>query len=127
MSDAALALSRDGSLRHFSNHPVIYRRWTPEELQTIRVWYQAGHTAPAIAAHFGVSETAIKSILRRLGAFRRSANAGGDIPLSKTQQVAEHLAEGLGLSDIADRMGITRGAAKQAFKRIKRALGEQAQ
>lgn len=47
--------------------------------------------------------------------------------LSRTDQFAEYLAEGLTLREIAERMGLSRGAAAGIFRRIRIGLGEHAE
>jgi DNA-binding NarL/FixJ family response regulator len=44
----------------------------------------------------------------------------------KRDEVAEHLSDGLGLDQIAERMGITRKAVDHHFAKIRQGLGEQA-
>jgi DNA-binding NarL/FixJ family response regulator len=46
--------------------------------------------------------------------------------MKRIDQVAELLAEGFALTDIATELGITRDAVKSAFKKIKARLGGQA-
>jgi DNA-binding NarL/FixJ family response regulator len=55
---------------------------------------------------------------------RRDASKAG--ASKRVDQVAELLAEGFALSDIADELGVTRDAVKSAFKKIKARLGPQA-
>jgi DNA-binding NarL/FixJ family response regulator len=55
---------------------------------------------------------------------RRDASRAGH--MKRIDQVAELLAEGFALSDIAAELGITRDAVKSAFKKIKARLGGQA-
>jgi DNA-directed RNA polymerase specialized sigma24 family protein len=45
---------------------------------------------------------------------------------TRTDQFAEYLAEGLSITDIAERMGMSRAHADQTAYRIRKSLGEQA-
>lgn len=47
--------------------------------------------------------------------------------LTRIDRFAEHLANGLTVSEVADRMRLTRGAASGLLRRIRAGLGWQAQ
>lgn len=46
--------------------------------------------------------------------------------MDRTEQFAEHLANGLSIREIRERMNLTKGAAQGLMFRIRKGLGEQA-
>lgn len=109
------------------------RPWTDGELEYVARNLPL-YTYAQIAAGLGRSRSSVASAVRRMRGVsdnragradsRRDATRAGRE--KRVDQVAELLAEGFALSDIAEELGITRDAVKSAFKKIKARLGAQA-
>ena len=103
------------------------RTWTQAELDYIERNAAAGYTYEQIAAGLGRSRNSVAGAVRRLRGIPDKRRIKQTQPtLRRIDQVAELLAKGKALSDIAEELGITRNAVKCAFKKIKRELGWQA-
>ena len=111
------------------------RAWTQAELDYIERNLAAGYSYNQIADGLGRSRNAVAGAVRRMRGIpdkRRIAPAQSyrDAAISahrrRTDQVAELLAQGKALTDISEKLCITRNAVKCAFKKIKRELGWQA-
>jgi DNA-binding NarL/FixJ family response regulator len=105
------------------------KAWTPEQQAEIAEWYAQGYTAAQIAAHVGTSLSTTKKRLSAMKAFKSKAKqraAGIDIKVSRQDEVAELLSQGMSIADIAKAMNTTQGAVKCTFRRIRRNLGSQA-
>lgn len=143
MSDALQDSSRNGSLSTNVSHVFLRSRRAPKKLD--RAWSAAeleyiaanlkDYSYGQIARGLGRSRSSVAGAIRRMRLDGPDTRVGRASPPSvankegrrkRVDQVAELLAEGFALTDIVEELGITRDAAKQSFKRIKRALGEQA-
>lgn len=111
------------------------RPWTQAELDYVARNLAARYTYSQIAEGLGRSRSAIAGAVRRMRgcedaprvrpALGRS-QAQRDGRAKRVDQVAELLAEGFSLTDIAEELGVTRDVVKSAFKKIKARLGPQA-
>lgn len=110
------------------------RPWTQAEREYVAA-NVAHYSYEQIAAGLGRSRSAVAGAVRRMrlqgpdtrvGRARKPADANRAGRQKRVDQVAELLAEGFALSDIAVELGITRDAVKSAFKKIKARLGPQA-
>lgn len=112
----------------------IERPWTDAELEYIKRNLPL-YTYSQIADGLGRSRSSVAGAVRRMrlgkpdtrvGRANTRSKASSEGRQRRVDQVAELLAEGFALSDIADELGIARDAVKSAFKKIKRQLGDQA-
>lgn len=103
-------------------------RFTPEQQVQILEWAGEGYSPEEIANRLGgFSAEAIKGRLKRI---RRIAKQNGwkvEIKMTRQDQVAERLSEGMTFAEIAADLTVTENAVEQAFKKICRNLGRQAQ
>jgi DNA-binding NarL/FixJ family response regulator len=104
----------------------LQARLTPEQTNCVIEAYAAGWTASQIGQQLGLSTEAMKGRLKRLAAAYRKSGGNLEIKMTRQDEVAQLLSEGLSFKDIADELFITVNAVEQAFKKICRNLGEQA-
>lgn len=103
-------------------------RFTPEQQVQILEWAAEGYSPEEIGNRLGgFSAEAIKGRLKRI---RRHAKQNGwkvEIKMTRQDQVAERVSNGMTFAEIAADLAITENAVKQAFIKICRNLGRQAQ
>lgn len=108
------------------NRAPMRARLTPEQTTWAIKAYHDGWTASQIGRELGLSTEAMKGRLKRLMAANRKSGGNLEIKLTRQDEVAQLLSEGLSFEDIADELFITVNAVEQAFKKICRNLGSQA-
>jgi len=112
--------------------------WSPEEIDYLTRNLSAGYTYSQIAEGLGRPRNSVAGKIRRLRGAKdkprvrpaksRVAAAKMHVANGERQdQVAELLADGLDFDDIADELNVTVNAVKQAFKKICRKMGMQAE
>lgn len=111
------------------------RPWSEDELAYVADNLRRGYSYGQIANGLGRSRSAVASAIRRMRGHTDkprvapAANSADANKLGKFRQmnrVADLLAEGFTLTEIAEELGLTYNAVKCVFKRIKARLGPQA-
>lgn len=111
--------------------------WTPEQEKYLMAQIESGYTYSQIAAALQRPRNSIAGKVRRLRGAKdkprirpaKSRQAAAKMHVTngvRQNQVADLMADGFEFSDIAQELGITINAVKQAFRKICRNLGEQA-
>lgn len=112
--------------RRKQNRAPLQARLTPEQTAWVIEAHNAGWTPSQIGQQLGLSTEAMKGRLKRLRAAARKSGGDITIKMSRQDEVAQFLSEGLTFEDIAEELFITVNAVEQAFKKICRGLGPQA-
>lgn len=103
-------------------------RFTPEQQVQILQWANEGFTIEEIANRLGgFSVKAMQARLKRMRAVAKRNGWQIEIKMTRQDQVAERLADGMTFAEIAADLCVSENAVEQAFKKICRNLGEQAQ
>jgi len=93
---------------------------TPETRQQIWEWYQAGCTPKAIADFTGFTHESVKGVIHRM------KHKPPEREVRLMDRVAELMSQEMTFRQIAAELDVSIESVRDAFKRIKRALGPQA-